>query len=76
MNDVHAIPTAPNPKLISRAAGRVRASHGVVARPSTTMTTRNPAVYRAPRIRAHPSSPREMSAADSGVDRIASNVFW
>ncbi len=41
-----------------------------------TITPRNPIVYKAPRINAQPSSPMAMSATDSGVDRIDSNVFW
>ena len=75
MNDVAAIPTAPNANPTRSAAGTARTTHGDTTRPSTTSTTMNPIEYRPPRMSAQTSSPTAMSPADSGVERIAVKVL-
>ena len=42
MNDVAAMPTAPNAKPRSSAAGTARMTHGETTRPKTTITPMNP----------------------------------
>jgi len=75
MNDVAAIPTAAKAKPMRSAPGSVSRISGDRASPNTTITARNPIEYRAPRMSAHASSPREMSAGDIGVVRIDANVL-
>ena len=75
MNDVAAMPTAPNANPRSSAAGTASTTHGEITRPSATITPMNPSAYSPPRISAQPSSPRAMSPGDSGVARMDANVL-
>ena len=75
MNEVAAIPTAPNANPTSSAAGTARMTHGDTNSPRMTITPMNPIAYSPPRMSAQPSSPTAMSPGDSGVARIAANVL-
>ena len=75
MNDVAAMPTAPNANPMSNAAGTASTTHGEWIRPRTTSTTMKPKAYSPPRISAQTSSPTAMSPADNGVARIDVNVL-